>query len=43
MILDAHTHNPAARNAIISVEPGDFKPVGGLFYSVGLHPWSASR
>ena len=43
MILDAHTHNPAARNAIISVEPGDFKPADGLFYSVGLHPWSASR
>ncbi len=43
MILDAHTHNLTARNAIISVEPGDFKPADGLFYSVGLHPWSASR
>ena len=43
MILDAHTHNLTATNAIISVEPGDFKPVGGLLYSVGLHPWSARR
>lgn len=43
MILDVHTHNLTATNAIISVEPGDFKPVGGLFYSVGLHPWSARR
>lgn len=43
MILDVHTHNITATNAIISVEPGDFKPVEGLFYSVGLHPWSARR
>ena len=43
MILDVHTHNLTATNAIISVEPGDFKPVEGLFYSVGLHPWSARR
>lgn len=43
MILDVHTHNLTATNAIISVEPGDFKPVSGLFYSVGLHPWSARR
>ena len=43
MILDVHTHNLTATNAIISVEPGDFKPVEGLFYSVGLHPWSAHR
>ena len=43
MILDVHTHNLTATNAIISVEPGDFKPVDGLFYSVGLHPWSARR
>ena len=43
MILDVHTHNLTATNAIISVEPGDFKPSGGLFYSVGLHPWSARR
>ncbi|MGN1245967.1 MAG: TatD family hydrolase [Muribaculaceae bacterium] len=41
-MLDVHTHCLTARNAIISVEPGDFKPSDGLFYSVGIHPWSAS-
>ena len=38
-MLDAHTHTPAP-NAIISVEPGNFSPSEGLFYSVGIHPWS---
>lgn len=38
-MLDAHTHTPAP-DAIISVEPGDFSPIPGLIYSVGIHPWS---
>lgn len=39
-IIDVHTHNPGARNAIISVEPHEFAPIPGLSYSVGIHPWS---
>ena len=37
-ILDIHTHNADASDAIISVGPGyDFKD--DRLYSVGIHPW----
>lgn len=38
-ILDAHTHRLDATNALIAVNPRDFKPQPGLYYSVGYHPW----
>lgn len=41
MIVDAHTHRPGARHAVISVDPLDFSPQPGLHYSVGLHPWQS--
>lgn len=38
--LDIHTHRDApAPRALISVEPADFKPIDGQYYSVGIHPW----
>lgn len=40
IMLDVHTHNPLASDAIISVEPRDFAPLPGRLYSVGIHPWS---
>ena len=40
MITDVHTHNLDADEAIISVEPHEFDPRPGKFYSVGIHPWS---
>lgn len=40
MILDCHTHHtPPSPEAIISVSPIGFKPVGEQRWSVGLHPW----
>lgn len=41
MTFDFHTHNLAARSALISVEPG-FAPRQGAVYSVGIHPWRAA-
>lgn len=38
-IIDFHTHRLDATQALISVNPGDFKPQPGLYYSVGYHPW----
>ena len=38
-IVDFHTHRLDATQALISVNPGDFKPQPGLYYSVGYHPW----
>lgn len=38
-VLDFHTHQLQARNAVISVMPAQFHPQPGLLYSVGLHPW----
>lgn len=38
-ILDFHTHRPDAINAIISIDPRQFDPQPGLWYSVGYHPW----
>lgn len=43
MIKDIHTHRPDAREAVISVNPWEFNPVEGLYYSVGIHPWQAAR
>ena len=39
MILDCHTHNALASNAIICVAPSQFDPEPGKIYSVGIHPW----
>lgn len=43
MISDFHTHDPAAREAIIAVDPGGFAPQPGLHYSVGIHPWHCAQ
>ena len=39
--FDIHTHRlpDCAGQAIVSCEADDFHPLGGQFYSVGLHPW----
>lgn len=42
MIFDIHTHDISARNALISVNPAEFDPQPGTFYSVGIHPWRLS-
>ena len=40
MILDIHTHKDAPQpKGVISCRPGEFNPVDGQFYSVGIHPW----
>lgn len=39
-ILDFHTHRTDADRAIISVDPHEFSPEPGRWYSVGFHPWS---
>ena len=38
-IIDIHTHRPDADGALISVDPRDFDPQPGKWYSVGFHPW----
>ena len=38
-IIDFHTHHPDAVAALISVDPHQFTPRPGLWYSVGFHPW----
>ncbi|MBQ1737750.1 MAG: TatD family hydrolase [Muribaculaceae bacterium] len=38
-ILDFHTHHPGATAALIAVDPRQFAPQPGLWYSVGYHPW----
>lgn len=43
MIKDIHTHRIYAREAVISVNPWEFNPVEGLYYSVGIHPWQVGR
>lgn len=43
MIKDIHTHRIDAREAVISVNPWEFAPVDGLYYSVGIHPWQVGR
>lgn len=39
MMVDFHTHNLRACDALVSVSPCDFAPVDGCRYSVGIHPW----
>lgn len=40
MILDIHTHRAAPQfEALVCIEPGDFNPIDGQLYSVGIHPW----
>ena len=43
MILDSHTHNPQAQEALLCVEPQDFDPQPGKVYSVGIHPWHSEN
>ena len=43
MILDFHTHNQQATDALICVEPQDFDPQPGKLYSVGIHPWHSQE
>ena len=38
-ILDIHTHRLDAQGALISVDPRQFDPQPGRWYSVGFHPW----
>lgn len=38
-IIDFHTHRSAAA-ALVSVNPRQFDPEPGLYYSVGFHPWN---
>ena len=38
-ILDCHTHRTDAEGALISVDPRQFDPQPGLWYSVGFHTW----
>ena len=38
-ILDIHTHRTDATAAVISVDPREFDPQPGRWYSVGFHPW----
>ena len=39
MIVDVHTHNPEACDAIINASFSSFQPEQGKVYSVGVHPW----
>lgn len=38
-IIDFHTHRLDATRALISVDPRQFDPQPGKWYSVGYHPW----
>ena len=38
-IIDFHTHRLDAAAALIAVDPRQFNPQPGQFYSVGFHPW----
>lgn len=39
-IIDFHTHQYDATAALIAVDPRQFEPQPGLWYSVGFHPWN---
>lgn len=39
MITDIHTHCHNRKDAVINISPIDFKPIDGLYYSLGIHPW----
>ena len=43
MILDIHTHHQNREKAIINASFCDFKPMQGLYYSLGLHPWDIDK
>lgn len=38
-IIDCHTHRLDAAQALIAVNPREFDPQPGLWYTVGFHPW----
>ncbi len=38
-IIDFHTHHLDAQDALISIDPRQFDPHPGRWYSVGFHPW----
>lgn len=44
-ILDIHTHHLPlqAGQAIVNVEPAEFAPLPGQYYSIGFHPWHLSE
>ena len=42
-ILDFHTHRAGATGALISVNPRQFVPQPGKWYSVGVHPWDTAN
>ncbi|MBQ6078928.1 MAG: TatD family hydrolase [Muribaculaceae bacterium] len=39
-IIDFHTHQYDTTAALIAVDPRQFDPQPGLWYSVGFHPWN---
>lgn len=39
VIIDCHTHHADVTAALIAVDPRQFDPQPGLWYSVGYHPW----
>lgn len=44
MILDIHTHREAPQpESVISCRPGEFSPIEGQLYSVGIHPWDVAQ
>lgn len=42
-IIDSHTHNSQAHNAVIACDPIQFSPTDGTLYSVGIHPWNTTQ
>ncbi len=40
MLCDCHTHNLQSQSGIVALEPSSAVFLPGLFYSVGIHPWS---
>lgn len=40
IVLDIHSHHAAPYPyGVINVRPGEFNPMEGQLYSVGIHPW----
>jgi TatD DNase family protein len=39
-IIDFHTHQDGATAALIAVDPRQFDPQPGRWYSLGFHPWN---
>ena len=42
-VLDIHTHNTAASDAVICCPVTEFNPQPGRLYSVGIHPWHTAE